>query len=597
MPPKAAKKNGAAMEEAEHSDETWAALRFEQQQLFLRKMTAKALAKMYPDHDVAFFEKFKKYVESMPRQVGEPAPAKHSPHKDLVVSARRDLSFFEANFELIDNSVDAWRRAGMKAELKIEITYDLELGTGKYVDNAGGLDKSDVYKVFIPGETTNRDLSQKVIGSFGMGAKKGIFRLTDGAKIVSCKNSKESCTSQVPEKWELDPDWNTQDGTAKPIAKGRTELYFFKLVLAPTTAQIADLIKRCGVLYRPLLAAEFLDERISITINGTKVKPGRSPIWSGAKGASPRIYCFTKTFNNFLESGQDVELTFRFLCGLTKKSAGTKKDVGQATPERDEDWGIDVFGNGRLIQRFRKREFGFGVGEKGLGRSPGQNYFRGELFIDGHSFAIPWDTHKREYLNDHDVSAFLRQRLRPILVAYTRLAGRFGNKWATEVRNEYLEGLTFSGDPLEIDLSDPPSKDELPKFAYAAEVKATKEKKQGKKKDDEEEEDDDEDEEEEAKGKEDEEEEEDDDEDEEEDDGEVTFELTVTRAVRDALLTRFEASDEEELGVALGECLDHGVAFTLTSKEFKAAKRALKCDDANQLSDRVKASFVAKLGK
>ncbi len=71
-------------------------------------MTSKALAKRFPDHDVSFFEKFRKYVKGMPAQLGEPAPAKHNPHKDLVVSALRDLSFFEANFELIDNSIDAW---------------------------------------------------------------------------------------------------------------------------------------------------------------------------------------------------------------------------------------------------------------------------------------------------------------------------------------------------------------------------------------------------------------------------------------------------------------------------------------------------------
>ena len=111
------------------------------------------------------------------QQTVEPRAIPHNPPKDLVVSARRDLSFYEANFELIDNSIDKWRSEGAKRNLKIDIDYDLELLTGTFFDNAGGMDESDVYKVFIPGETTNRDFSKNTIGSFGMGAKKGIFAI------------------------------------------------------------------------------------------------------------------------------------------------------------------------------------------------------------------------------------------------------------------------------------------------------------------------------------------------------------------------------------------------------------------------------------
>jgi len=37
--------------------------------------------------------------------------------------------------------------------------------------------------------------------------------------------------------------------------------------------------------------------------------------------------------------------------------------------------------------------------------------FEGELFIEGHSFAIHGITHKREYLRDHPVSRWLRDQL------------------------------------------------------------------------------------------------------------------------------------------------------------------------------------------
>ena len=102
-----------------------------------------------------------------------------------------------------------------------------------------------------------------------------------------------------------------------------------------------------------------------------------------------------------MESGADITLKFEFRCGLTRKLPGSGSDI-------QPDWGVDVYGNGRSIERFLKEEFGFGT--KGLAATvQGHKFFRGELFINGHSFAIPWDTHKREYMHDHPVSTLAAQ--------------------------------------------------------------------------------------------------------------------------------------------------------------------------------------------
>ena len=207
-----------------------------------------------------------------------------------LCAARRDLSFYEATFELFDNSIDKWRSDGAKRNLAIDLKYDLELLTAVYTDDAGGMEESDVYKVFIPGETTNRDMSKSVIGSFGMGAKKGIFRLTDGAKVVSCRSSKFSATSEVPQKWELSPNWETLDGRAKAIGEGKTHIYFYKLFSPPSDADITELIQKTAIVYRPLLAGELLRRRVIITINGVAVEAAAGITWSNPKGAGPRNY-------------------------------------------------------------------------------------------------------------------------------------------------------------------------------------------------------------------------------------------------------------------------------------------------------------------
>ena len=199
----------AACEEFDMATKNWDKLTTVDQRKFLDEWDDTALAQRYK-RVARVLHASRAFFSSMPEQTTKPEPRAHNPPKDLIVSARRDLSFFEANFELFDNAIDEWRRRGARKGLHIHVDYDLELLTGKYMDDAGGMEEKDVFRVFIPGETTNRDFSQNVIGSFGMGAKKGIFRLTDGAKIVSCPNGNISYTSEVPEKWEDEPSWETR---------------------------------------------------------------------------------------------------------------------------------------------------------------------------------------------------------------------------------------------------------------------------------------------------------------------------------------------------------------------------------------------------
>ena len=144
----------------------WERLATDEQVTLLENLDDDELAGRF-DKAMDFFQHVREFFGSLPQQTVEPRAIPHNPPKDLVVSARRDLSFYEANFELIDNSIDKWRSEGAKRNLKIDIDYDLELLTGTFFDNAGGVDESDVYKVFIPGETTNRDFSKTQLVRLG----------------------------------------------------------------------------------------------------------------------------------------------------------------------------------------------------------------------------------------------------------------------------------------------------------------------------------------------------------------------------------------------------------------------------------------------
>jgi hypothetical protein len=531
------------------------------EQMVLLKMPSKDLANRFAKAE-EFFDKARIFFGNTPQTLGKATLKPHTPPKDLVISARRDLSFFEAHFELFDNSIDQWRRNGAKSDLHITVSVDLVLNVAKYADDAGGIPESDVYKIFIPGETGNRDFSKPMIGSFGMGAKKAIFRLSDGAKVASGCSTKFAATSEVPEKWELNPTWETLDGRAKPIPLGTTEIYLLKLVEPPTAEEIAELIRKTSIVYGPLLSGELLSRKVKISVNETEVSVPAPINWSVPKGAEFREYTFEHTFENFLNSGQNVRLAFLFRCGLTRKLPGKG-------PETEADWGVDVYGNGRIIQRFLKDEFGFGTVPKLSKHTSGSKFFRGQLFINGHSFAIPWDTHKREYLRDHPVSRWLRDILLPVIRSYVTIAGKFGND--TQKRTTVLQASVpearFKPQRFTIPTDgDEPARTALPIWAYSTPKKAKGNKHTQK-----------------ANG----------DEDEEKD---ITISFTSTEI--EEFLARFAVPNSDALAGVIEDCLANGVVFPLKSEELTKALDVFGCDgDVGQLCTIIKKQLLSKLTK
>ena len=551
----------------------------------LEQMSAVDLARRF-GKTKEFFAQAKKFFASIPKQTGEPSREVHNPPKDLIVSARRNLSFFEANFELIDNSIDEWRRRGAKKDLMIEIEYDLDLLTGLFKDNAGGMDQNDVFRVFIPGETSNRDTQKHVIGSFGMGAKKGIFRLTDGARVVSSPDGKVSYTSEVPEKWEMEKSWETRDGRAEAINASETHLYFFKLVQPPTQADIEELRRRAGIVYAPLLSGELGQlagepkTNIEIKICGSKVVAGQDVVWASPAGGEPRTYEFNHRFANMMGGSEPIQLRFILRCGIL---------TNQAAGDTESGFGIDAYGNGRLIERHLQDPFGFG--KSGLAKStPNTRFVRGKLFIIGHSGAVPWDTHKREYLADHPVSLWLREQLRPVIKAYADFAKNFTQTGTTEARHQLANKLFEPkealptvkvpvGKAVPVDQL-PPKPKSVPKTsATPGETKPTSPPP--------------------PKVKEDEDEVDDGPaaeivEDAEPENEVLTIELTPDEF--SDLCSRFAVESAEELQALVLRCLTSGVAFPLDPKVLESALKKFKCDEGvGELSDKIRDQLIKKL--
>ncbi|BDU70859.1 ATP-binding protein [Mesoterricola silvestris] len=551
---------------------TWESLTTSEQRAILNEHDFPTLAKTY-NKDISFFLGLRTFFANIQPSAGAEAKD-HAPPKALVLNARRDLSFFEANYELIDNSIDEWRRGGKIADLKIKINYDITLGVGEFEDNAGGMDDETVYKVFIPGESTNDDLSKPMIGSFGMGAKKAIFRLSDGVRVVSCKSADFSSFSEVPEGWEKDPTWKTLDGRTDAIGVGLTRFYFLRLILPPNLDDISVLRARIGEIYAPILRGNEGGKKVQISVNKSPVVAVPQIVYSGADGVEPRTYIFQNTFKNLVNSGQDVELKFELTVGLLTHQPGEGTN-------REKDFGIDVYANGRLIQKYLKDEFGFGT--TGLGKNTvGSRFVRGELHISGHSLGIPWDTHKREYFKDHEVSIWLRTVIRPFLVQYGQVSGTFATE--TEHRNTELV-KAFTGIPATVPVSPySPIIPEEHRPAFKFDRRAVKSKKPSaadpsttatsptNESED--------------------------------TSGEGTTsemeppadrQITISLAPADFenLCATLGAQDEDSLGVIVYDCLTAGIVFPLNANEFSNCLRIFKVSDSTKLSEAVKNYLVA----
>lgn len=424
----------------------WSDVPLESRLNFLKTFNSNQLADTF-DEEESYFKNLIEFYGSVPVP---PTTKKQQrfPPKKLITNARRDLSFYEANFELIDNSIDEWRKSGRVRDLKIEIDYKSSLGVGTYKDNAGGFKPEDMHKIFIPGESSNDGVLEQVIGSFGMGAKKAIFKLADGARVVSCVNEEYSSTCEVPQNWEDEPSWDVAEGQVASIGVGNTIIYFLKLVAVPTPEEINTLKTRIGAIYQPLIAKGEEGVSVEIFVNSSKVSAPQEISFSGAPGVEPQTFKFRHKFMNVAETGKAVDLTFCLTVGLARGLPST--DPNKPT---DEEFGVDVYANGRLIQKFLKTEIGMGGKHFSLSSSS-TKLVRGVLHIWGHSLAIPWDTHKREYLADHPTAQWVKARARQYLKAYGVAANPFTRAdIGTSYRSKYLS-VPFEKD-IEIKNVDP----------------------------------------------------------------------------------------------------------------------------------------------
>src|SRR5258708_27568571 len=120
-----------------------------------------------------------------------------TPEKRVFLSIISEYDLKRSMCELIDNAIDLWTKR-KRVDLEINIQLDDRQQTISIEDNAGGIEESKLDHIVSPGKTTN-DVSDDVIGYFGVGSKRAAVALAQDIAIHSRFENDKSFTVEFDE--------------------------------------------------------------------------------------------------------------------------------------------------------------------------------------------------------------------------------------------------------------------------------------------------------------------------------------------------------------------------------------------------------------
>lgn len=347
---------------------------------------------------------------------GDVRKARARPTKSLFIDTlTRDVDLQSAIVDLLDNSVDGARRirAANQNDLSglwVGITVnDQEF---EIRDNCGGipLDIAERY-AFCFGLAPGRPLdSSHLIGQFGVGMKRTLFKIADTFEVESVHESSHFSLRVDVEEWRADEseEWSFPFNEAVEGEENNPE----ELGTTIRVSSLKDEISRefaddavVSSLREKIAKAHEHSLRSGLTIrfNGNELRP-RDPQLLTSDAIKPALIRITLK--------GDVSLTL--LVGIGEQST------------KESGW--YVYCNGRLILDADKSETtGWGLRASGLPKHHQQyNRFYGFAYLDSDSpGSMPWNTAKTGMSEDSDVFRSLREQLigagRPVVAFLNKL--------------------------------------------------------------------------------------------------------------------------------------------------------------------------------
>ena len=334
-----------------------------------------------------------------------------TPEKRLFLSVISEYDLNKGICELVDNAIDLWTKNN-RTGLHIKLTLDFNRQTISVEDNAGGVEAADLSLLFSPGRTTN-EISDNVIGYFGVGIKRAVVALAEDVTIKTRYGRKETCIIHFDDEWiNDDPEWKLKyDISNKDLSANTTLIELFKLRVPLTVDDINSLKMHLSEVYGELIKAGLkilvnVETLGSITFDNS---------WTYPADYAPASFSETLYFD-------EREVEIEILTGLIGHSG-----------DPDNSYGIFFYCNNRLITRgLTDFSVGFESGKIGI---PHYNIslVRTIVKLKGQSRDMPWNSSKSNIDPKHPIFQALRTSVINVTANYARACRAFQGKWEDEI--------------------------------------------------------------------------------------------------------------------------------------------------------------------
>ena len=132
-----------------------------------------------------------------------------TPEKRMFLSIINDYDLKTGLCELIDNALDLWMGKQRSSALKIDLTLDVVRQHISILDDAGGIEESEVRLLISPGASRN-DPDSEGIGIFGVGGKRAGIALGERVEIRTRYGKKKSLLIELNNEWIGSSDWHLE---------------------------------------------------------------------------------------------------------------------------------------------------------------------------------------------------------------------------------------------------------------------------------------------------------------------------------------------------------------------------------------------------
>jgi hypothetical protein len=389
-------------------------------------------------------------IEPPPDDVIDARPTKRFFVRMLV----RDIELVPAIIDLIDNSVDGAKRLAAEGGSKrkgrakkrrstgkgTRPTYGVDL-SGHHIeievdgqhfairDDCGGIELDRAMgHAFRFGRPKDFDPIEGEVGQFGVGMKRALFKIGQRFEVESTapKSRFKLSVPVVPwlddeENWFFPLEYG-EEGLKNPRKDLKTRVEVTELLTS-----VAAEFQEETFLQRLRSRIEFshqaaLDSGMSIKLNGVALR-SRPPALLSSKSVKPRVV--SKRLN-----ADGLAVDMRLYSGFAKL-----QDEGADTDDPDRFSGVSLAGwyvicNGRmLLFADKSRLTGWGI--EVADYHPQYRRFRGYVYLDGDSAAMPWNTAKTTIDEDSPIWRAVRKEI----VTALREARTAINKLKREVQS------------------------------------------------------------------------------------------------------------------------------------------------------------------